>query len=304
MNAERGPAGEFRGDVSRLSNWERWGPEDQLGCLNYITPAVRAAAVAEARTGQAVSLARPVHPVPLAAGPFAVTTAPVPAAVSQAMTFTGSPPQALTDLLVVNTHHAALTHLDALGHIPADGRIYPGRPIAEVATSTGLSHASTSAFAGGILTRGVLADLAPGEGLPPGHPVVGADQGAALAPDAVTVEPGDALVVRGGWDIAAAVGTRPTPGITVDAVAWMHDHRISLYLGDIGDAHPALDARNPLPLHQIGLARLGLLLVDNIAVEELAATAGTLRRHRFLLALSPIPIHGATGVPVAPMAIF
>lgn len=291
-------------DLERLSNWGRWGSDDQRGCLNHITDAVRAAAVAEAHTGRTVTLARPVHPMPLAGGPFATGTAAVPAAVSQAMTFTGTPPRALTDLLVINTHHASLTHLDALGHIPSDGHVYPGRPVSEVAGSNGLAHASTTAFAAGILTRGVLADLAPGGALSPGTPVTGADLDAALARTGTEIEPGDALVVRGGWDLATDHGTRPLPGMTTDAVAWMHDHRISLYLGDIGDAFPALDQAVPLPLHQIGLARLGLPLVDVAAVEELASTCAALERHRFLLILAPMPLHGATGVPVTPLAIF
>ncbi len=286
------------------TNWGRWGADDERGTLNHITDTVRAAAVAEARTGRTVSLARPIHPVPLAGGPYTAGTAAVPAAVSQAMTFTGTPPRALTDLLVINTHVAGLTHLDALGHIPADGQVYPGRPIADVATAAGLTHASTTAFAEGILTRGVLCDLAPGGSLPSGHPVTGADLDAAARHTGVDVEPGDALVVRGGWDVPARVGAAALPGMTVDAVRWMHLRQVSLYLGDIGDAHPPLDPTYPLPLHQIGLARLGLPLVDATAVDGLAAVGAELQRYRFLLLIAPLPLHGATGVAVNPIAVF
>lgn len=290
--------------MRELSNWGRWGQDDERGCLNHITAAVAAAAVAEARTGRTVSLGRPVRPGPLAGGPFATGSTPTPAAVSATLTLTGVPPHALTDLLLINTHHASLTHLDALGHIPVDGQVYPGRPVADVVTGTGLAHASTTAFADGVLTRGVLADLAPGGSLPPGHPVTGADLDRALARAGADVSAGDALVVRGGWDLAAEAGTRPLPGLTVDAVAWLHDHEISVYLGDLSDAFPPVDPDVPLPLHQIGLARLGLPLVDAAAVDGLAATCAELGRYRFLLAIAPTPLHGATGVPVAPLAVF
>ena len=290
-------------DVAGLTNWGRWGEDDERGCLNYITEDVRAAAAAEGRTGLTVSLARPVPLVPLAGGPFATGNAPAPAAVSAAMTVTSLPPRALTDLLVINTHNGTLTHLDALGHIPVDGQIYPGRPVGDVLADGRLGHASTTAFADGVLTRGVLADLAPGSALSPGHPVTGTDLDAALDRAGVDVAPGDALVIRSGWN-PAAVGTQPMPGMTVDAVGWMHDHRISLYLGDVGDAHPPLDHDHPLPLHRIGLARLGLPLVDAAAVDKLAATCASLGRYRFQLVIAAIPIEGATGVPINPLAVF
>ncbi|MFB7657882.1 MULTISPECIES: cyclase family protein [unclassified Streptomyces] len=288
------------------SNWGRWGSDDERGTLNHITGEVRARAVGQAQLGQVVSLARPAIPTPLTSGPVAPLPALAPAAISQAMTFTGSPSGALTDLLIINTHHPALTHLDALGHIPQQGQVYPGHDLSTVATSHGLKHSSTTAFAGGILTRGVLLDLAPEGGLPPGHPITAADLDHAAERAEIAVAPGDGLVVRGGWSAAENLGHRPTPGMTLDAIRWLDHHRISLYLGDVGDAHPPVepDPAWPLPLHQVGLARLGLPLVDNAAVDDLAHTCRTLNRTSFLLVLAPPAIHGATGVPVTPLAVF
>jgi hypothetical protein len=158
-----------------------------------------------------------------------------------------------------------LTHLDALGHIPEQGRIYPGHDLNAVATSDGLQHSSTTTFAGGIITRGVLLDLAPENALPPGHPITAADLDTAAERAGIAIRAGDGLVVRGGWSTAENIGHRPTPGMTLDAVRWLDHHQISLYLGDVGDAHPPVepDPTWPLPLHQVGLARLGLPLVDN-----------------------------------------
>src|SRR5580658_8463081 len=86
------------------SNWGRWGPDDELGTLNFITDAARIRGVAEARDGRVVSLARPVDPVPLSA-PFPFAQTGMPTAVLQMINFTGSPARAMTDVLVINTHH-------------------------------------------------------------------------------------------------------------------------------------------------------------------------------------------------------
>ena len=164
-------------------------------------------------------------------------------------------------------------------------------------------HGSTSAFAAGVVTRGVLLDLAPGGRLPSAHPVTGVDLDAALERAGTVLGPGDALVVRGGWSSARDRGA-PIPGMTVDALRWMHRHDVAVYAGDVGDAHPPVDTRVPMPLHQIGLARLGMPLIDVAEVDELATVCTALGRHAFLLSIAPPRIRAATGVPVNPIAIF
>lgn len=284
------------------SSWGRWGADDELGTLNLVTDEVRARAVAEARTGRWVSLARPVEPASMLGGPFAPAAPPSPP-VQQALMYTGTPPMGMSELLVLTPHHPALTHLDATSHLPVDGLVYPGRALTDAVTPAGVVHGSTTAFAAGILTRGVLLDLAPGDRLPPGHPITGADLDAAQERSGTDLLPGDALVVRSGWS-ATFDPTTPTPGVTVDAVGWMHRHDVALYAGDVGDALPPQDARVPMPLHMIGLHRLGMPLVDSAAVDELAAVCTELGRHTFLLTIAPPRLHGATGIPVNPLAVF
>ncbi len=284
-------------------NRGRWGPDDELGTLNLITDEVRSRAADEVRTGRHVSLAMPVDPTPMLGGPFA-PPAPSSPPVQQAMMWTGSPPMAMAEVLVLTPHHVGLTHLDAVVHVPVDGHVYPARPLTDAVTPGGdVRHGSTTAFADGVVTRGVLLDLAPQGRLPAAHPVTGADLDAALARVAVSVEPGDALVVRGGWTASRDRGT-PTPGMTVDAIRWMHRHDLALYAGDIGDAHPPVDGQIPMPLHQVGLARLGMPLIDVAEVDELADVCRALGRYSFLLSLAPPRIRAATGIPVNPLAIF
>ncbi len=284
------------------SNWGRWGDDDQTGTLNLITDEVRARAADQVRLGRSVSLARPIEPVSMLGGPFAPPAPPSPP-VQQALLHTGTDPLAMAEILILGPHHRELTHLDAVVHMPVDGRIYPGRPLGEAVTPTGIRHGSTTAFADGVLTRGILLDLAPGGRLPQAHPVTGADLDAAEERSGEPLLPGDALVVRGGWSAARDHGA-PTPGMTVDALTWMHRHDVALYAGDIGDAHPPVDTRVMMPLHQIGLARLGMPLIDVAEVDELAAVCAELSRHAFLLSIAPPRLRAATGVPVNPQAIF
>ena len=152
-----------------VSNWGRWGDNDELGTLNLIddegTRAGRGAGAhrAERVAGQA-------HRTGLDAGRAVRPTHTAVPPVQQAMVHTGVPPMAMAEVLVVTPHNPGLTHLDATVHIPVDGHVYPGRPLTEAVTPIGVRHGSTTAFADGVLTRGVLLDLAPGDRLPPAHP--------------------------------------------------------------------------------------------------------------------------------------
>ena len=284
------------------SNWGRWGNDDQAGTLNLVTDEARARAVAQVHLGRSVPLAMPVEPASMLGGPFAPPTPESPA-VQQAMLYTGSPPPAMAEILVFGPHHRGLTHLDATVHVPVDGHVYPGRPLADAVTSVGVQHASTAVFADGVVARGILFDLAPQGRLPEAHPVTGADLDAAEQRAGVRLEPGDVLVVRGGWPRSHQYEV-PLPGMTVDAIAWMHRRDVAVYAGDIGDAHPPVDSQVPMPLHQVGLARLGMPLIDAAEVDELASVCHQLSRFAFLLTIAPPRLRGATGVPVNPLAIF
>ena len=114
---------------------------------------------------------------------------------------------------------------------------------------------------------------------------------------------GDALVVRGGWDYPAN-RVRHLPGMTLDAVAWMHRHDVAVYAGDIGDAHSPIDPRVPGPLHRVALPRLGMPLIDVANPNELAAACAEEGRATFLFVAAPLPRPAASGVPVNPLAIF
>jgi kynurenine formamidase len=148
---------------------------------------------------------------------------------------------------------------------------------------------------------GILLDLAADGPLPGGYPVTARDLDAAEDRQGVRFEPGDALVLRGGWSLTA---DPPVPGVSADAVRWMHRRGVSLYAGDIGDPAPPLNPGAPSPLHKIGLVRLGMPLIDVANVGDLAAVCAELSRYSFLLSIARQRIHGLTGIPVNPLAIF
>ncbi|MDR7320356.1 MULTISPECIES: cyclase family protein [Catenuloplanes] len=284
------------------TNWGRWGADDQLGAVNLITGEVRARAAAEARTGRTVSLARVSAIAPLTGGPTASMTAGS-TGVQTVMMFTGDAPMAMAEVMIMTPHHPEITHLDGLSHMVVDGQVYPG--IARSASSgpAGVRHGAADAFGDGILTRGVLLDLAPGGALPEHHAVTADDLDAAARRGGVEVRSGDALIVRGGWERATA-GDRDLPGMTSGAVRWMHDHEISLYGGDIGDARPPIAGDVPGALHRLALTRLAIPLLDGVNAEALAAVCAELDRYTFMLVVGAPRIAGTTGLPVNPIAVF
>ncbi|GIE33958.1 cyclase [Actinoplanes italicus] len=285
------------------SNWGRWGETDERGAVNLITGEARARGAAEARTGESVSLARVTRSTPLTAGPFAPTTAST--GVQTIMLHTGAGSPAMGEILLVNSHHPEVTHLDAMSHWVEGGRTYPGVAQADSSGPLGVRHGAASAYADGIVTRGVLLDLAPGGRLAPATAVTGALLDEAAARAGVEVLPGDALVVRGGWHLAEErAGGGALPGMTVDAVRWMHEHGIAVYAGDIGDAHPPLPDEIPGALHRFGLGQLAIPLLDGCDPAELADTCARLSRWTFQFIVAVPRFTGTTGLPVNPLAIF
>ncbi|MGW6277013.1 cyclase family protein [Kribbella sp. NPDC055071] len=287
--------------VALPGNWGRWGLDDERGTLNLVTAEARRRGVDLARIGRTVSLARPISTVPLAGGgPAAQGMYPMPSPIVQIMNYTGPSP-ALTDVLIVNSHHLGITHIDALAHISVDGLVYPGVPISQAAAGGTIRHGSTTAFADGITTRGVFLDLAPDSRLAPDHSVTAADLDEAAQRAGVQVESGDAVVVRAGWTVSGNA-EESVPWFGLDAVRWLGEHDVALLAGDIGDRPPR--PGGTLPLHEVALARLGLPLIDGAAVSALAATCSELQRWEFLFVVAPMPVRGCTGVPVNPLAVF
>jgi kynurenine formamidase len=121
------------------------------------------------------------------------------------------------------------------------------------------------------------------------------------------VEAGDALFVHSGLSarLAAADGDPAyRAGLGVDAVLWLRQRDVALFGGDCVEILPGPDDALPLPLHQLGIAAMGLALLDRPDLDRLVAACARLERHEFLLTVAPLRTVGGTGSPVNPIATF
>lgn len=280
--------------LPRLTNWGRWGDADELGTLNHLTPERVRAARELVRRGVTVSLARPV-------------TLADNAGIRRAQYEMQKDESGSRDYLGAIWHGFAQTHIDALCHGFANPReMYQGIPTSEV-RADGCHRLGIDAMARrGIVGRGVLLDVAAlrGAPLPPGTAIRIRDLEAAARRQGVRMRSGDLLAVRTG------AGTRNTrdqrAGLHPECLGWIREKEVSVLLSD-GDSDVAPlpgFARWQSPIHSIGIPYLGLPLVDNAELDELAATAQRLGTWEFLLVIAPWRLTGATSSPVNPLALF
>ena len=287
---------------TECSNRGRWGEDDELGTLNYITPAKRVQAAGLVRTGRFVSLGRDIDTVQSAVNPQP--------AIHQ-MLYYNRHSLTCVDSIALGIHGSATTHLDALGHMFWGERLYNGRQQADVVTPGGLLYANIMAQKNGIFTRGVLLDITAVRGvawLTPDQSVTPQDLEAAERAAGVRVEPGDAVVVHVGLEARERVEGPEDPriraGLDAGAVRWLHQRQVAVFSGDCFERIPQPYRRVPLPLHQVGLVAMGLVLLDNPTLTELVRVCTSLRRAEFLLMAAPLRIPNGTGSPVNPIAGF
>jgi kynurenine formamidase len=285
------------------SNVGRWGQNDELGTLNYITRDKRVAAARLVTEGRTVALGRPLSTELSPANP-------VP--IKHRMLFhKGAHPLGCADTVEIAPHGYSITHVDALGHVFFDGRMWNGRRVIDCVDKDGLRFGSVEGLAGGVFTRGILLDVAAARGvnwLEAGDEVLVADLDRAEAMTGAQVSSGDAVIVRVGREgqgSTATVGdTAYRAGLAPECVPWLHEREVSVYGGDCIEQLPQASARVPMPLHMIGLVAMGLVILDNPEIDELAEVTRSLGRSEFLLAFAPLRLPRGTGSAVNPLAVF
>lgn len=288
--------------VSRCTNAGRWGNTDQLGTLNLITPDVRRRAAGLVRHGVAVSLGKDID---TRQGP--VNGRPA----WHVMHLEVERPYATADSVHLQVHGFATTHLDALGHMFLDGVGYNGQVQQETVTNAGLTTGAIDQMRDGIFTRGVLLDVAAAAG----EDWLDADavvtpallESAERIADAAVCS-GDAVFVHTGLERRErAVGPEDPSrraGLNVASIEWLRSHDVAVYSGDCIEALPAPDGLLELPLHQIGIAVMGLVLLDCPTLTGLLAAVRRFGVYEFLMTCAPLCIPGGTGSPVNPLAVF
>ena len=286
-----------------LSNWGRWGDDDQLGALNLVTPEVTAAAAASVRSGRTVSCARPLNTAPAVDNPH-----PVAHHMIGTATEGGG-----ADYFALAPHGFATSHIDALCHIFHEGRIYNGYP-AEVVTAHGATRLGIHHLQSGIVTRGVLLDIPALRGvdaLPPGEPIFPEDLEAAEERAGLRVRAGDALLVRTGrwrWRRRARpVGRRARwpPASTPPASRGCASGDVATLGSDcVSDVLPSRVEGVVMPIHTVVIVALGVHLMDNLDFDALAEACAAEGRWEFLFTVAPLVLRRGTASPVNPIAVF
>ncbi len=295
--------------MEELSNWGRWGPDDQLGAANLITPEKRLEAIATVTEGITVSLAHKLLTeealdVP---SPFQRRVLRVPDATSEPA-FRGG----VSDNYNISYHGYSHSHVDSLCHIFYKGKMYNGKDQSTV-TEAGCATNSIANLQGGIVTRGVLIDIPRLKGvdyLEPGTPIYQEDLEAFEEMAGVVVQPGDAVFVRTGrWARRAALGpwnvAQGAAGLHASAMPWFKARDVSFLGGDAAsDVVPSQIEGVGLPIHMLTIVAMGVDLFDNQDLEALAETAARLNRWEFMVIAAPLAVEGGTGSPVNVLAIF
>ena len=296
--------------MKELSNWGRWGKDDELGAANLITPAKRKQATALVTEGVAVSLAHDVVQERAADAPNILerTLGPVnPGGTADRYQYTG-------------TYHGIVhSHLDSLDcHMMVDGKGYNGVAMEDITAAGGCPKGSINALKDGVVTRAILFDatLLPGKAaaqgwLEPGTAIHREDLEALEKLQRVTVSPGDVILLyTGRWKRRAALGAWPREtgfaGYHADVAYFLKERGVSFIAGDgPNDVLPTgLPASVPNPLHRLALVAMGVDIFDNLDFERAVEQARRLNRYEFLFTAAPLRIEKGTGSPLNPLAIF
>ena len=286
--------------------WNRWGGDDERGALNFIGPEQVKRASGLVRTGEVLRLAQllssktpvPAHRCGLQhfmardGGDYAVAGSKRPGGF-----------QFAEDTVVMPLHIG--THVDALCHAWYDDKLYNGYLGDTIRSTSGAARLGVEKMPP-IFTRGVLLDLVrlKGRVLAPGESIGAADLEAAAKAAGVQPERGDAVLLRTGWLESQKGVKNPSfdiePGIDVEAARWLVERDVAI----VGADNFAIEVLpfpegKVFPVHQLLIRDFGMPLLEGLMLDPLVASG----RHEFLFVASALPIVGATGSPLAPVAV-
>lgn len=305
------------GLIRDVSNWGRWGVDDQLGTLNYLTPDVRSAGAALVREGRPISLALPLNREGLQP-PTDVRLNP-----QHVMLQTGTDLRAgvqrnsidgwgYADDMVTLALQAA-THWDGLAHAFYDYKMYNDRDCTLVDVN-GASFNAIAAVAPYLIGRAVVLDVASALGLSHldlAHRITIADLEKTVDVQGVDIRSGDILLIRtgnlgraragGGWDRYAYTDE---PGLEWQTVPWLHEHEIAAVATDTWAVEVLPSGTSiMLPVHASAIVHMGLTLGENFVLDQLAEECRRAGRYEVFLSAAALPFPTAVGSPIHPVAL-
>ena len=292
-----------------------WGPDDEIGRLNLMTEASRAAVLARIAGGRVYDLGVEYHKkMPswsLLGDPtyqFWMTHTPAGTVVDDVLDLGRAMHERVSysgDAVLMYTHTG--THIDTLAHFGLDGRIWNGFHHREALGDLGWKRGGAEAIPP-IVARGVLIDVARAKGvdvLPESYRITAADRRAALARQRVRLAEGDAVFVRTGRmqyiDDAERYMANP-PGIGLDAARWLVDESGAMLIGSDNlslEAFPVETDENWIPVHTFLEAERGVAIMEVVDLEALSADAV----YEFAFIGASLKLRGATGAPMRPIAL-
>lgn len=293
-----------------VSNWGRWGAEDERGTLNLIDAAAVARGAASVVTGEAIALsvAMNIDGPKLLGQPNRLS--PIRTLIIHNFAWTGDPATGELNDDLVTMGLQSCTHWDALSHVGYSGQLYNGFPSTTVTVEAGATRCGIDKV-GPLTSRGVLLDVARTRGVDfvgHGELITPDDLDAAAA--GTTLAPGDIVCIRTGLIASFLNGDRKTyergsSGLAPDCAQWFHAHDVGAYAIDTQnpDPFPPQDNSVFLPFHLLALRDMGLLQGQNWNLEALADACAADGRYTFQLHATPEPFTGASGAPVAPVAV-
>lgn len=308
-----------RDDVDRLAqacrNWGRWGEDDELGTLNFVTPTAVRRAAHGVRTGQVISLAINFGqdgPQTGQMGRFNPLHLMIASGTDVGQGYQNARGGGYADDLIIMPLQCA-TQWDGLGHIFYHGKMWNGYDVGWVGTGGARKNAIT-AFKDRLAGRGVLVDVARYRGveaLAPGEAIHAADLDEILRVQGVDIEPGDFLLIRTGqvgqglrtgWGSFAG---GDAPGLALDTAPWLYQACVAAVATDTwgAEVRPNEVADVFQPWHHVVIPNMGLVVGEIFQLEDLAAACAQAHCYTFFLSAPALPIDGAVGTPVNPLAI-
>jgi kynurenine formamidase len=319
------PAAAIAAAAKRCSNWGRWGSADVLGTLNFLDEAKRREGAALVGRGASFSLAQRFD----ADGPqkgWRRRTNPVHTMLDTGLDaergVQGFPHGIGGADDVIFMPLQASTQWDGLGHIFDHGSAYNGRRAGDVVTSTGDRVTGIETVASLIAGRGVLLDVGRVVGtdgeLPDGFAITIEHLEATIAAQGASarVGRGDLVCVRTGRlararrDLTEGRGWGDyaggaSPGLSFTTADWLHSTEIAGVATDTWgfEVRPNEFDNAFQPLHQVAIPHIGLFIGEMWDLDALAADCAADGVWEFFLTAAPLPVTGAVGAPVNPIAV-
>lgn len=295
----------------KLSNWGRWGDDDEVGTLNFVTPEVRVAAARMIVTGKVFDLGMAFG----SSGPFSRPGMPRFNPI-HLMSVSPSDPReddviAADDVIIMGLQSA--TQWDGLAHAGYGGRLYNNVPASAVTTRHGATRNSFTALVDRCISRGVLLDIPRLRGvdvLEESAEITADDLDAAADMAGVSVGSGDILLVRTGFYRHFLAGDHerymgPEPGLGLSTLEWLHDHEVAAVAMDNWgvEVQPSSIDGFGVPFHMVAIREMGLMLGEMFDLEALAEDCAEDGVYEFFFCGTGLKVTNSVGAPVTPMAI-